>query len=96
MKTVTINNAEFKVHDRLLEFNVNSITSKGISFFGSNPHTGSLFIQFAGGGTYIYTNITPEIRKGMFEAPSLGMYVTKNIVGKFPSEKLDGKGVFFI
>lgn len=94
MKTVTINNSEFKVHDRLLEFNVNSIPSKGVSFFGSNPHSGSLFVQFANGGTYIYSNITPEVRMGMFEAASLGTYVTKNIVGKFPSEKLDGKGVF--
>lgn len=93
MKTVKINDATYKVHPRLESFNVNSIPSKGISFFGSNPKSGSLFVQFANGGTYIYTGVTPEVRKEMFSATSLGGYVSKNIVGKFPSEKLDNVGV---
>lgn len=93
MNTTTFNNHQYKVHDRLAQFNVNSIPSTSISFFGSNPNTGSLFVQFKNGGTYIFSNITNEIRKEMFAAKSIGSFISKNIVGKFPSEKLDGQGL---
>ncbi|RZJ92454.1 MAG: KTSC domain-containing protein [Chryseobacterium sp.] len=93
MKTVTILNQSFKVHDRLEQFNVNMAQSNSVSFFGSNPNTGSMFVQFKNGGTYIYSGVTPEVRKELHAAPSIGSYISKNIVKKFPSEKLEGAGV---
>jgi hypothetical protein len=93
MKTVTLLNQSYQVNDRLEQFNINIASSKGVSFFGSNPESKSMFIQFANGGTYIYQDITPEVRRGLWGASSLGSFVSKNIVGKFPSEKLNGVGV---
>jgi len=95
MKTVTIQQQQFNVHDRLEEFNVSAAQSSSISFFGTNPSTGSIFFQFKNGGTYIYSGVTPEVRKQMHAAPSIGSFVSKNIVNKFPSEKLAGKGIYF-
>lgn len=94
MKTITFNNRQYHIHDRLQQFNVNTIPSTSVEFFGSNPKTGSLFVQFKNGGTYIFNNITPQVRKEMHEAKSIGSYIGKNIVGKFPSEKLTGKGLY--
>lgn len=93
MKTVKIQNRTFTVHDRLVDFNVNMPISKGVAFYGTNPASGSLFIQFANGGTYIYANMTGEIRRGLHNATSIGRYVAEKIVGKFPSEKLSSKGI---
>lgn len=94
MKHVKINNQTFQVHPRLIDFNVSAAISRSISFYGTNPHSGSLFIQFSNGGTYIYANMTGEIRRRLNNAESIGKFVANNIVGKFPSEKLNGKGVF--
>ncbi|MCX3266581.1 KTSC domain-containing protein [Pedobacter agri] len=94
MKKVTLLNQSFNVHDRLEQFNVNIAQSSSVSFFGSNPNTGSMFVQFKNGGTYIYSGVTPEVRKEMHTAPSIGSFISKNLVKKFPSEKLEGKGIF--
>ena len=94
MKTVTLLNQSFKVHDRLEQFNVNIAQSSSVSFFGSNPQTGSMFVQFKNGGTYIYSGVTADVRKEMNAASSIGSFISKNLVKKFPSEKLEGKGVF--
>lgn len=94
MKQVKLNHQTYQVHPRLLDFNVSMALSKSISFYGTNPYSGSLFIQFSNGGTYIYANMTGEIRRGLNNAESIGKFVANNIVGKFPSEKLNGKGVF--
>lgn len=93
MKTITLLNQTYQVHDRLESFNINVLPSSSIHFFGSNPDSGSMFFQFANGGTYIFREITPEIRKGFWNSESRGSFVAKNIVKKFPSEKLEGKGV---
>jgi len=93
MKTVTLLNQSYQVNDRLEQFNINTTPSTSIAFYGSNPNTGSMFIQFVRGDTYIYQNITPEVRKGLWGASSIGSFISKNIVGKFPSEKLNSVGV---
>jgi len=93
MKQITILNRKYLINDHLEDFNVNQPTSNSISFFGSNPKTGSVFIQFRNGGTYIYSGITAEIRKQLLNAQSIGSFVSKNIVGKFPSTKIEGFGL---
>lgn len=93
MKTINLQGVNYSVNPRLESFNINSIPSKGINFFGSNPQTGSLFIQFKNGGTYIYSGVPQEVKSGLFNADSIGRYVTTNIVGKYASEKLEGVGV---
>lgn len=93
MKTIVIKDRKYEVNTTLEDFNVNQPTSNSISFFGSNPKTGSLFIQFRNGGTYIYSGITTEIRKQLLNAQSIGSFVAKNIVGKFPSTKIEGFGL---
>lgn len=93
MKTIRLLNRTYNVIDRLDEFNINMPTSNGVSFFGSNPNSGSVFVQFKNGGTYIFMGVTPEVRKGLINADSVGLFVAKHIVKKFPSEKLNEIGV---
>lgn len=86
-------NRNYEVNDILDGFNVNIANSTSIAFFGSNLNTGSMFIQFNNGNTYIYQDITPEVRKGFWNASSVGSYYSKSIKNRFPSIKLEGKGV---
>lgn len=92
MRTITLLNRPYSIHDKLSQFNVN-VGTNPINFFGSNPNSSEMFFQFENGSTYIYKGITPEVRKQMWASTSLGSFVAKNIIKKFPSEKLIGVGV---
>lgn len=81
MKIITLLHQNYGIHSELEQFNVNIAPSKGVRFFGSNPVSGSMFIQFANGGTYIYSGITPEIRKGLWASSGIGAFVSKILSG---------------
>lgn len=93
MKKVTIAGSNYKVNPRLDNFSINQKPSSNIDFFGSNPQSNSVFVQFRNGGTYIYSGVTSDAAIELINAESIGRAVNQVLVGKFPSEKLEGVGL---
>lgn len=49
--------------------------SANIEAHGYDPTSEKLRIQFKGGRSYDYENVTPEVYGAMLDAPSIGKYV---------------------
>jgi hypothetical protein len=48
--------------------------SSNIQAYGYDPANETLRVQFKGGGTYDYRNVTADVYGAFLEAPSVGKY----------------------
>lgn len=60
---------------------MHSVTSSNIDAIGHDPDTNTLVVEFKGGARYKYSPITEEAYIGFSNAPSQGIWFSKNIRG---------------
>ncbi len=66
------------------------VISSNVREVGYDRETQRLAVEFKGGRTYIYSGVRPEKWKALLET-SIGKYLHKEIIGKYPSEKVEAK-----
>jgi len=91
MKTVTVNEQKYSVDEQIEGFSVNQRPSSNVDFYGVNADKKELFVQFKNGSSYIYSGITSEVAIELINCESIGKYISKSIVGQFPSRKVEGR-----
>lgn len=90
MKKITLNEVNYLVNPRLEGFTIKQLPSSNVAFHGLNSSTNELFIQFKNGSSYIYKDIDSQTAINLINCESIGKFVSREIVGKFKSEKLEG------
>lgn len=74
MNNVKINNQECTIDELIGGFSVHQKPSSNVDFFGDNGT--DVFIQFKNGGSYIYKNVSSEHIKQMYDAESIGRFIS--------------------
>lgn len=64
------------------------VSSSAISSVGYDPKEEVLEVEFSSGSVYDYHGVPPEVYKSLMSAESKGRFVSENIRGQYPSEKL--------
>lgn len=64
------------------------VTSTNIASVGYDATTGTLEVEYHGGGTYRYFDVPEETYTTLMAAPSIGRAVRDIIVGQFRYEKV--------
>jgi hypothetical protein len=89
MKKIELNGANYALDERIADFVISEKPSSNVAFFGTEPVSNKLFIQFKNGSTYIYSDVDSETLKQIHECESIGKFVASHVVKQgFPSEKI--------
>lgn len=91
MRKIEINRVQYDVHPALANYAIHRKPSSNVAFYGFA--LGSVFVQFMNGSSYIYNEVPDEVISDAAKAESIGSFVSRNLVKKFPSVKLNGAGV---
>jgi hypothetical protein len=68
------------------------VKSSNVHSVGYNPATQSMDVQFKGGGkVYRYSDVPSAVHDNLHKAPSIGKFISANIVGKFKHHTIDMK-----
>lgn len=65
-----------------------SVSSSAISSVGYEPETRMLEVEFSSGAVYDYYGVPPKVYESLMAAPSKGRFVSQQIRGRYPSERL--------
>lgn len=60
------------------------LTSSNVDSCSYQAETGTLHINFVGGGRYTYSSVPQDIYEGLIQDPSPGSYFSQNIKGVYP------------
>lgn len=71
------------------KISINPVKSSSIMGHGYDAATRTLAVQFKGGKTYHYEGVPPEVMTSLGKAESAGSFISKNLVGKFKTTKLE-------
>ena len=74
MRILKINDQEHTVDGMLDGFNIHQKPSSNVEYFGDNGN--EIFIQFKNGSCYIYKGILKEHIQQMYEADSIGKFIS--------------------
>ena len=67
------------------------IDSSNLVSAGYDPDSAVLEVEFKGGGVYRYLEVPPNKATAFFEAPSQGSFLSHEIRGTHPFERVDVK-----
>lgn len=73
---------------------MNPVQSSNIAAVGYDDDSKTLAVEFKNGGIYHYSDVSPETRKALLAADSIGKYLMLNIKGVYATarqEPVDGK-----
>ena len=65
-----------------------NVQSSNINSIGYEDSTGTLEVEFKGGGIYKYSKVPKDVFLKFMSASSHGKYFNKVIMGKYPTAKL--------
>jgi hypothetical protein len=65
-----------------------SVSSSSVASVGYDPKTETLELEFHSGSVYEYSEVPPEVFRGLMEAPSKGRYFANEIRGQYPSTRV--------
>lgn len=65
------------------------IDSSSVRAVGYDDQLGRLFLEFAGGGSYVYYGVPPSIHRDLLAAESVGRFVNTKIKPRYPAKSLD-------
>lgn len=88
MQNLSFNDIGFEAADFLDGYTIFQKKSSNIAFYGFNACT--LFVQFHNGSCYNY-ELTHEAVSACIKAESIGKFISNQVVGKYPSQKLENK-----
>lgn len=89
MKKIELNGANYALDERIADFVISEKPSSNVAFFGTEPVSKKLFIQFKNGSCYIYSDVDSDTLKQIHESDSVGKFVASHVVKQgFPSEKI--------
>lgn len=86
-----INGVNYTIDEKLDNFTIKSKPSSNVAFYGVNHDAADiqLFVQFKNGSCYIYSGLTDQTLADLNECESIGSFISRNIVGKFPNIKCE-------
>lgn len=92
MQTLTFDGKQHEVSSALLGFDF-KITpqSSNVKLIGVNRADKELLVSFKTGSQYIYSGVDEETLQAALDAPSIGKFVSSQIVRKFDSVKVTDK-----
>mgnify|MGYP001323048451 CR=1 FL=1 len=64
------------------------VTSSNIKAVGYDEMEGDLIVQFHSGKKYVYRQVPPEVTAAFLGAKSMGIFFTREVRGKYATEKL--------
>lgn len=76
------------IDDRIDSFQIFQKPSSNVEFFGIDPVSDRLVMQFRNGTSYIYSGIPTDLQKEAISCESIGKFFSNNIAGKYESHKV--------
>lgn len=67
------------------------VESEHLAAIGHDEERNILVVGFKNGEIYHYHNVSPETFQAMLNAPSKGIFLHSNIIGKYPHQKISSK-----
>ena len=64
------------------------VASSNIKAVGYDSAEGDLVVQFHSGKKYVYHSVPPQVHEAFLGAKSMGIFFTREIRGKYGTEKL--------
>ena len=64
------------------------VNSSNLAAIGYDPDKQELVVRFHSGTQYRYHSVPPQVHEAFLGAKSMGIYFTREIRGKFDTEKL--------